>query len=147
MKRTVVLALTLALSPLSLNAQGRPGSLGQQIGSLAAAVLGYPTAVETFSGMLSSERSETRVLRLDPNLEHLVLAACDADCPDVDLALYETSGDVVASDRDLDAFPALFIPAGHTGNHSLVVTMARCSIAPCRYDVAVYSRPSTTTRR
>ncbi|MGY2766913.1 hypothetical protein [Thermostichus sp. MS-CIW-26] len=53
-----------------------------------------------------------------------IWAQCDQDCFDVDLVLYDASGQVVAADELLDDFP--IVQAPYEGNFSVKVIMASC---------------------
>lgn len=54
-----------------------------------------------------------------------IYGTCDSDCYDLDLFLYDTAGNLVASDTLLDSYPIVTAP--YTGNFSVTVTMPNCS--------------------
>jgi hypothetical protein len=59
-----------------------------------------------------------------------VYASCDEDCTDLDINLYDAvSGDLVASDTELDANPVVVAP--YDGEFFIEVVMASCSVEPC----------------
>jgi hypothetical protein len=112
----------------------------------AAEAAGYTAFGTPFGGALSDGRVDTFTLTLPADGEHFIVAACDADCADLDLQVAELDGAEVAADRALDDRPVIVVPAGHPGAHVLTVSMAACSINPCRYEVAVFRRVTNTTR-
>jgi hypothetical protein len=75
----------------------------------------------------------------DQSRIYKIVAACDDDCADIDLELYETDGTKVDEDTRRDSLPVVTVPYGHTGNHTLKVTMYGCAVDPCRYGYAVFS--------
>jgi hypothetical protein len=59
-----------------------------------------------------------------------VYAACDNDCEDIDLYLYDAgSGDLVASDTRLSAVPVVLAP--YDGTFFIQLIMVSCSLEPC----------------
>lgn len=54
-----------------------------------------------------------------------VYGACDSDCSDLDLFLYDMSGNVVSSDTLMDAVPIVTAPS--EGNYVVEVTMPSCN--------------------
>jgi hypothetical protein len=75
----------------------------------------------------------------DRSRTYKIVAACDEDCADIDLELYEMDGTRVDQDTRRDSLPVVTVPYGHAGNHMLKVTMYRCAVDPCRYGYAVFS--------
>ena len=75
----------------------------------------------------------------DQNRTYKIVAACDQDCADIDLELFEPDGTRVDQDTRRDSLPVVTVPYGHVGNHTLRVTMYRCAIDPCRYGYGVFS--------
>jgi hypothetical protein len=53
-----------------------------------------------------------------------IWAQCDRDCFDVDLVLYDASGQVLATDELLDDFP--IVQAPYEGNFAVKVIMVSC---------------------
>jgi hypothetical protein len=143
------LTLTLTLTPHALHAQTGPTPVVdlQMAGlALAAESVGYTAFDTAYRGALRNGTVDTLNLTLPADREHVIVAACDEDCADLDLQVAEPDGAEVAADRSLDDRPVLIIPAGHPGAHTLTVSMAACSINPCRYEVAVFSRAASPTR-
>ncbi len=64
-----------------------------------------------------------------------IYGSCDYDCYDLDLYLYDSAGNLVASDTLLDSFPIVNAP--YTGNFTIEVTMPNCShSAGCAVEVS-----------
>ncbi|HEY9647482.1 MAG TPA: hypothetical protein V6C88_13980 [Chroococcidiopsis sp.] len=63
------------------------------------------------------------------NAGETIYGSCDADCSDMDLTLYDESGNAVASDNAYDANPIVTAP--NAGYYQIEVVMASCSTAQC----------------
>ena len=86
-------------------------------------------------GSLNDGQSEDVMIRLGGGLDFMILGACDADCEDFDLTLYDERGNVVDSDLELDDFPIVHAVPSRNGVYRLHVSMAECDIDPCRYAI------------
>lgn len=144
MTRKTILALTLfvSLSSSPAWAQDRYDSqVGGQVVAmtLLAMVDGYGLP-QQYNGDLNDDNIEWVQVTLNGSGEHLVLGACDVDCSDLDLVLYDNAGKRLAADMQRDSIPTIRIPKGYTGSYRLKVVMASCSVGPCRYRVALYSK-------
>jgi hypothetical protein len=70
-----------------------------------------------------------------------IVGVCDNDCSDVDLFLLDNSGRVIARDIDYDDTPAIFYRPSRAATFTVRISMVRCSVNPCRFGIALYSRP------
>ncbi len=69
-------------------------------------------------------------------------AVCDRDCSDIDLILINSSGTTVQRDVDDDDNPIITYRPTVSGQYRLRVSMANCSVAPCRFGLASYIEPT-----
>jgi len=94
---------------------------------------GYVYAGFAHEGALAEGSSEDVSIRLGPGLDFAIVGECEMDCSNLDFALYDAAGTLVASDFMLDEFP--FIKTRTAGNalYRLRVTMAGCQAPACRY--------------
>jgi hypothetical protein len=96
---------------------------------------GYVYAGFTHEGALAEGQSEDVAIRLGSGLDFAIVGECETDCSNLDFALYDAAGTLIASDFMLDEFPFIEIsPAGDT-SHRLRVTMTGCQAPTCRYAV------------
>jgi hypothetical protein len=102
---------------------------------------GYAYAGFAHEGELAEGASEDVAVRLGPGLDVILSGMCDGDCDNLDLALYDSSGNEVASDFEMDGFPILTVSPATSGVYRLRVIMADCRMAPCRYAVQPFARP------
>jgi len=78
----------------------------------------------------------------------VVVAECDSNCSDMDLILYDESGQVVSVDSEIDAVPVVQAP--YEGVFTVEAIMTSCSSgdgcnALVRYGDADFSEPSELT--
>ncbi len=144
MTRAAALAILAAVViPVGLQAQDRwENQVRGQMTAVTtrAASAGYALTPQYYYGRLRNGQSETIDLTFSSAREYLIIAACDADCPDVDLRLFEGDGELLSSDLASDSLPIVSVPTGHSGMHTVRVSMARCFVDPCRYEIAVFTR-------
>ncbi|HUF50365.1 MAG TPA: hypothetical protein VMN60_05995 [Longimicrobiales bacterium] len=107
---------------------------------------GYETELElgewthtVFTGSLAEGRSLTVNVPLDNAREYFFLGVCDNDCTDLDLKVYDTNGQLVDEDLELDDYPLLNVSAERTGMYRIEIMMVTCSENPCRFGLAAYN--------
>lgn len=74
---------------------------------------------------------------VSPGSSVVVIAVCDAECTDLDLAIVDVDGGMIIEDIEEDAYPYVeFVP---TTNHpyTVRVTMESCSSNPCHYSFQI----------
>jgi outer membrane murein-binding lipoprotein Lpp len=102
---------------------------------------GY-TLERFYTGRLTDDGIQTVALDVGSSRakSYMIVGACDSDCRDLDLVLSEPNGQQVDQDVDPDAYPVVSVPAGHSGEHTLRISMPACSVNPCRYGYAIFSK-------
>lgn len=104
--------------------------------------IGIPSEIaergETFRWLLDNGGLYEIELAVESG-EVAVLAVCDDDCADLDLAVYSEADAILGKDDMDDAFPLVkFAPEG-PGRFVVRVGMAACSLDPCYFEVLVLS--------
>jgi hypothetical protein len=92
------------------------------------------------TGSLNQDATQAITLSLEIGREYHILGACDNDCTDVDLALFDASGRQVSIDAAEDDYPVVSVSPPRSGTYRVVVSMAKCSSEPCRYGVGVFAK-------
>lgn len=87
------------------------------------------------------------LVRLKAGTTYGMAAFCDADCSDLDVAVFSDGVEPVAQDVEGDDHPALSIVVTGTGVFRIRVTMASCATEPCVYGVALHGKPSESFNR
>lgn len=79
-------------------------------------------------------------LEMERGVSYMIVGVCDADCDDLDLALYDDRGAEIAVDFELDDVPVLVFDATRTGLWELEVSMPGCAADTCVFGIEVYAR-------
>ncbi len=91
---------------------------------------------QPYAGSLAAAQVVYRTVRLQAGIEYSFLAACDDYCTDVDLYLYNRTGQTLFdSDTELDDYPLITYTPSTTGNYRLQVKMHACSNSSCGYSL------------
>ena len=106
---------------------------------------GYATTHAERIDALREGRSDSFTFELDAEREYHVLSLCDRDCSDLDLALYDEHGNLIAEDVERDDTPVVKVTPRWTGEFELRVRMHECRSEPCAYGVAIYAQKRGST--
>jgi hypothetical protein len=90
-------------------------------------------------GSLRVGETKSFPVRLQPG-RYIIVASCDNDCQDVDLAVYDVSGRLISSDIQADDKPAVGVVVQSAGEASVVVRMHRCRTQVCWFGIGIYGR-------
>jgi len=101
---------------------------------------GYSLSHQILTGSLDNGESEMVSVRLDIGTLYQIMGACDNDCSDLDLTLYDAAGREIDSDLQVDDYPVVSVEPSRTGNFRIKVTMARCTAEPCRYGIGIFGK-------
>lgn len=138
MRKTALAALSLFA--LALPALAQPSSALEFYQSFKREVSrGYTDAQPALTGSLKSGESRRVTLNLNPG-HYRILGACDVDCTDMDLSVFNAAGSLVAEDVELDSFPIVDFQVPRAGRYTLDIDMIDCEVAPCYYVVGVMRR-------
>jgi hypothetical protein len=97
--------------------------------------MGYHYGGYFHEGSLDDDASERLTIRIGAGMETQLIGACDTDCEDLDLTLYDSSGKEVDSDLQLDDFPIISARPNKDAVYTILVSMADCDVDPCRYAI------------
>lgn len=106
---------------------------------------GYTLVGTAQTGSLNDGASTDFEVTLQAGVHYFLVGVCDNDCPDIDLSLFDGSGNQVDSDYEDDAFPMVEATPSGTGSFGVHVYMADCDAEPCYYGVGVYSQLSLSS--
>jgi hypothetical protein len=101
---------------------------------------GYQMTHQILTGSLNNGQSEFVSVPLSIGTAYQIMGACDTDCSDLDLVLYDPQGNQLDDDLELDDFPIVAASASRSGSYRVKVTMAKCSAEPCRYGLGVFGK-------
>jgi hypothetical protein len=101
---------------------------------------GYAMSHQILTGSLDNGESEMVEVTLDIGTLYQIMGACDNDCSDLDLTLYDRAGREIDSDLQVDDYPVVSVEPGRTATYRVKVTMARCTAEPCRYGIGIFGK-------
>jgi hypothetical protein len=82
-------------------------------------------------GALRSGQPQYWEVQLARGASYQIVGVCDQDCKDVDMEVYDSSGNSVGSDTLADDYPRVaFVPAT-SGTYSVKIWLHQCSTEPC----------------
>lgn len=104
---------------------------------------GYQPVGQPVSGLLPNGQAWNNNVSLVAGYDYRLIGVCDQNCGDLDLALYDQNGTLVAQDQSADTRPVVGGVPSYTGNFTIQAHMFACN-APqgCYYALALYGRPA-----
>jgi hypothetical protein len=101
---------------------------------------GYQLTHDPFIDELGSGREDDISITLDRGTSYAIVGVCDEDCNDIDLALYDDNGRLVASDVQKDDIPFIEVEPRWNARFTIRVLMPSCGNSPCRYGIGVMGK-------
>jgi hypothetical protein len=77
---------------------------------------------------------------LSSGVSYGFVGVCDGDCSDLDLKLYNASGNLIAADTAADDTPMVGVSSGYSGTYYLEVNMANCRTNYCYYGFGIFGQ-------
>ena len=91
-------------------------------------------------GHLDNGASTSHDMTVVGGNQYVLFGACDNDCRDVDLKIFDTAGNLLMQDVAVDDTPVLTFTANSSGKYRVQVVMATCNRNPCYYGVQLMAR-------
>ena len=107
--------------------------------SLVAAE-GYQPRQEHVVGSVELGETVTQSIRLGGGGNYVVIAVCDTDCSDVDVAVYDSERTLVGSDNDESDVAIAQVRTAAAGSFTAEVTMYSCTVSPCFFGLGVFEK-------
>lgn len=98
----------------------------------------------TLTGAMDDRYYRDIPITLSAGTAYRIVGVCDADCDDLDLRIYDASGNEVDWDVDADDTPLLSVTPRRSQTYTLRVIMASCTDEPCSFGIGVYGTPQTS---
>jgi hypothetical protein len=109
--------------------------------SANASRAGYTrTAAGPVFNSLADDQSRDHEMTVVGGTSYVLFGACDNDCLDVDLKIYDARGNLLMQDVLVDDRPLLRFTANGSGKYRVRVVMATCNVNPCRYGVKLMAQ-------
>ena len=91
-------------------------------------------------GSLDDDAEGSHDMTVIGGRDYVLFGACDNDCTDLDLLIYDGDGDLVRRDVEADDRPVLIFTPRKSGKYRIKVVMAVCSDEPCRYGLQLNAK-------
>jgi hypothetical protein len=154
MTRRLIAIMLLPLTAVACGGRSNTSSAPAPRGQYTTQVQGYLARLATnaraqgFSrsvagpvyGSLNDDAQATHEMTVVGGNQYVLMGACDNDCTDVDLKIYDTAGNLQMQDVAVDDTPVLTFTANSSGKYRVVVAMATCNRNPCYYGVQLMAR-------
>jgi len=101
---------------------------------------GYEKTHEYKIDSLDQSRTDSFNLTLNKGSDYLLVSACDKDCSDLDISVYDENGNQIASDTEVDDVPMVSVTPRWTGAFRIQVTMHKCNTSPCFYGIGIFGK-------
>lgn len=101
---------------------------------------GYELTHEIEYSSLNDGYSDTYTVNLQGGVEYKITAACDGDCGDIDLKLYDENGNLIDSDVETDDRPIVGVTPRWSGRFKLWVRMYDCTANPCYFGIGIFGK-------
>ena len=138
--------LALVLGAVSASAAHAQNTYQTQIANQFASLMpmmtqrGYAPVGERMMGSLNDDGDESILVSLTAGTHYVIVGACDNDCSDVDLQVFNNQGTKLGEDMETDDKPVVEITPSYTGQFRVKVLMATCRTNPCYYGVQVFAQ-------
>ena len=138
------ISATCFLAPTAVRADNSKyvGDIRRQLVRVAKAA-GFHDLTSThepFINSLAHRRSNNITINLRAGKPYAIVGVCDRDCQDLDIALYDSAGNRIASDFKNDDTPTIIVNPNRSGAYRIRVNMANCNTNPCYYGVGAFGR-------
>lgn len=101
---------------------------------------GYELTHDPYLGRLEDNTEEQITLELLGGINYGIVVVCDEDCGDVDLELYDESGNLIDSDNLTDDRPFIEVEPQWDGPFTLNVIMPSCKAPYCYYGIGAFGQ-------
>jgi hypothetical protein len=146
MRRPAVLAstlvaaavLALAARPSAAGAQTHADVVWRQLNNAFTRVSsdGYGSR-NYIIGRMDDDAADTWTVTLTGGMTYQIIGACDADCSDLDIEIYEGEK-LIVRDVLVDDYPIVTFNVASTTAIRIKVIMAACTTEPCFFGIGIF---------
>jgi hypothetical protein len=136
---TLVLLLGLVVSVVSAAGYNLADTYAQRV-RFQWDRYGYQEWFNPARGSLDDGEDVTWTVTLWAGTEYKLIGACDSDCDDLDLEVFDGYGDSVGEDFTYGDYPSVIVRPRYTQVYSFRVTMESCQDMPCAYMIGTLGR-------
>jgi hypothetical protein len=135
-------SLFVAATPVRADDAEYIGEVRTQLirAAIASGLGGYSLTHDPFIDALDHGRSDYITLNLRAGTSYGIVGVCDSDCRDLDISLYDSRGNRVASDLGDDDIPTITINPSSSGSYRIRVDMSSCDTRNCYYGIGAFGQ-------
>ena len=89
---------------------------------------------------IPSYKSSNVNIPLRAGKTYAIMAACEDNCSDIDLKIYDGYGNLIDSETGPDVFPYVQLTPKINHTFTLQVTMGDCRVSRCYYGIDIYEK-------
>jgi hypothetical protein len=134
----------LSLAPTVVRADDRPYiyEIRDQLerAAFVSGLGGYTLTHKPTIDTLSHGRSHSITVNLRAGTSYGIVGVCDSDCQDLDIAITDQRGNMIASDVEDDDVPTITLSPYRSGSYRIWVNMTNCNANTCYYGVGVFGQ-------
>lgn len=106
------------------------------------AMMGFKKTHDYVIDALHNGGAHSFTLSLSSGWQYNLISACDRDCSDIDIYVYDLYGNQIASDADRDDLPVVTLNVYRSGQFRIKVVMYKCNSFPnpCVYGIGVFGK-------
>lgn len=101
---------------------------------------GYTRVIEGHIAQIDADATERFTIDLEAGQEYQIVGVCDNDCTDIDLRLYDPSGNLVDEDVLEDDVPVVTVTPDQAGQYAIDGIMYECQTDFCYIGLAAWAR-------
>jgi hypothetical protein len=137
----ILSALTVLFTPGNAQAQ-YSSTVRRQLERVQSSIAnyGFERSHNFTIDKMDEGENEYFTVTLDRGRAYMIAGACDQDCSDVDLKIFDENWNEIDADRRTDDLPVVAVTPSWTGRFNIKVTMYECSSEPCYYGVGIFER-------
>ena len=141
--RVLFAAITIVLAGMILAHRAEAQAAAKTVWSQLEAVQGWAVG-EGFStrnyiiGKLDESDTDSWTMTLYGGNDYVLVGACDGDCGDLDITVYDEADNVVARDTEPDGVPVVELDLESQGRYRIQMKMYECRVEPCYFGLGIF---------
>lgn len=143
MKKYCIIVSAVFLAIPTVGFAGKSGDLVKaQLGLVKIAVTsdGWEETHNDKIDKMDEGEEDSFSFTLKKGMDYKIISACDADCSDIDLVLYDENDKKIGDDLKDDGLPVVEVAPKWTGEFTLKVKMFSCKSNPCYYGISIIGK-------
>jgi len=135
----VAMALALMAYPRRAEAQEAANIVWSQLEAVQGWAQGEGFSTRNYIiGKLDEDDTDSWTVTLYGGNDYIIIGACDGDCGDLDITVYDDADNAVAHDTETDDVPVVELSLKSEGRYRIQTNMFECSVEPCYFGLGIF---------